>query len=120
MSLTELLVCIGSGIALLIAFIDLYLRIRSIDKSIVDTIEAKLKEKEDSKKELLEQKKESDKKLEGLEDAALEAKFKQLWQKINSIDTQVNGKPEYDVDGLVVTMKKLKLVIKQLGGNIDE
>ena len=116
----ELIAQISAIIVLFGSVIGLFFKLRAIDANLSSTVNAKISAREKIRKDLEDQQKVSDKELSKTEDKLYDAKFGQLWQKLNSLDTQINGSPQYKVKGLVVTIAELKMVIKNLGGHVED
>lgn len=115
----ELIAQISALVVLLASVIGLFIKLKSIDANLADMVNRKISSREKIRKDLEDQQKNSDKELAETETKLENVKLDQLWKKIDSIDTQLNGNAQYKVEGLVITIEKLKMVIKNLGGSID-
>lgn len=110
---TALFVALGTVVGL-------FFKLKAIDKNLAEMVNKKISAREKIKKDLEDQQKISDSNLQKKDEELINSKFKQLWAKIASIDTQVNGDTKYKVEGLVMTVEKMKIAIKNLGGDIDD
>lgn len=109
----EIIVQISVVVALLTAIVNLYLKLRSAEDMNSDLVTKKVGQKFDVYKT-------NQKEVQTEKEKANEEKFKQLWLKLNSLDTQINGNAKYNAKGMIVDLEMIKLLLRQLMKEKDD